>query len=70
MTRASVLRVQRAKMLYAPVKDGDIVGRIEYTLDGKTLASTNLTAVEYSNTQNKNKSIWTKIKDFFTYGKE
>ncbi len=56
--------------LYAPVKDGDIVGRIEYTLDGKLLASNNLIAVEYSNTQNKNKNIWTKIKEFFTYGKE
>lgn len=56
--------------LYAPVKDGDIVGRIEYTLDGKLLASNNLIAVEYSNTQNKNKNIWTKIKEIFTYGKE
>lgn len=56
--------------LYAPVKDGDVVGRIEYTLDGKKLASTNLIAVEYSNSQNKTKSIWTKIKEFFTYGKE
>lgn len=56
--------------LYAPVKDGDVVGRIEYTLDGKKLASTNLIAVEYSNSQNKSKSIWTKIKEFFTYGKE
>lgn len=56
--------------LYAPVKDGDVVGRIEYTLDGRLLESTKLTAVEYSNLQNKNKSIWTKIKEFFTYGKE
>ena len=69
--KSNVVRTVYAdNFLYAPVKDGDIVGRIEYTLDGKTLASTNLTAVEYSNTQNKNKSIWTKIKDFFTYGKE
>lgn len=69
--KSNVVRTAYAdNFLYAPVKDGDIVGRIEYTLDGKTLASTNLTAVEYSNTQNKNKSIWTKIKDFFTYGKE
>ena len=69
--KSNVVRTAYAdNFLYAPVKDGDIVGRIVYTLDGKTLASTNLTAVEYSNTQNKNKSIWTKIKDFFTYGKE
>lgn len=60
--------------LYAPIKDGDFVGRVDYTLDGRLLASTKLVAVEYSNSQNnsqrKNKSIWTKIKEFFTYGKE
>ena len=49
--KSNVVRTAYAdNFLYAPVKDGDIVGRIEYTLDGKTLASTNLTAVEYSNT--------------------
>lgn len=56
--------------LYAPIKDGDIVGRIDYILDGKLLASNNLVAVEYSNLKNKNKNIFTKIKEFFTYGKE
>jgi D-alanyl-D-alanine carboxypeptidase (penicillin-binding protein 5/6) len=54
--------------LYAPIKDGQELGRVEYALDGKILATTKLVAAGNINYINKEKSIFTKIKEFFTYG--
>ena len=54
--------------LYAPIKNGEELGRVEYILDGKMLAVTKLFASENINQLNEEKSIWTKIKEFFTYG--
>ena len=65
-------KVQRTvyadSFLYAPVKAGEELGRVEYTLDGRILATTRLLASKNINQTNEEKSIWTKIKEFFTYG--
>lgn len=54
--------------LYAPICDGNILGRIEYTLDGSKIAENDLVAAGYNNYIKENKSLWTKIKELFTYG--
>ena len=65
-------RVERTvytdSFLYAPIKDADVLGRVEYTLDGVIIESTELTAAGYNNYKKEEKSLWTKIKEFFTYG--
>lgn len=65
-------KVQRTvyadSFLYAPVKAGEELGRVEYTFDGRILATTRLLASKNINQTNEEKSIWTKIKEFFTYG--
>lgn len=65
-------RVERTvyadSFLYAPICDGDVLGRIEYTLDGSVIAENNLVSAEYNNSIKENKSLWTKIKELFTYG--
>ena len=54
--------------LYAPVKQGDNVGRIEYTINGKMIEENKLVAVDSVNSKKENKNIFTMIKDLFTYG--
>lgn len=54
--------------LYAPVKDGEECGYIDYTLDGKSIARVSLAAAKSVATDKKIKSIWTIIKELFTYG--
>lgn len=54
--------------LYTPVKQGDNVGRIEYTLNGKIIEENKIVAVESVNSKKENKNIFTMIKDLFTYG--
>lgn len=56
--------------LYAPIKQSDVVGRIEYTINGKKTAETKLIAVDSVKSRKKNKNIFTIIKDLFTYGKK
>ena len=54
--------------LYAPIKQGDDVGRIEYILKGKTIGENKIVAVDSVNSKKENKNIFTMIKDLFTYG--
>ncbi len=54
--------------LYAPIKKHEVVGRIEYLIDGKKIAETNLISVERINSIKENKNIFTKIKELFTHG--
>ena len=54
--------------LYAPIKENEVCGRIDYVLNGKTIASVNLVATDNVNSIKENKSIWTIIKEMFTYG--
>ena len=54
--------------LYAPVKQGDNVGRIEYSLNGKMIEENKIVAVDSINSIKENKNIFTMIKDLFTYG--
>ncbi len=57
-------RVLSDSFLYAPVQPDDVVGRIEYTLDGKIIMTTNLLAGSMAKRQEDN-SIFRKIKDLF-----
>ena len=61
-------KVYLDSFLYAPIKQGDNVGKIEYTLNGKTIEENNLVAVDSINSKKENKNIFTIIKDLFTYG--
>lgn len=54
--------------LYAPVSENQKVGEIIYTLDGKVLKSVSLEAVSEIKVQSVKKSLWEKIKEWFTYG--
>jgi len=54
--------------VYAPVRAGEQLGRIDYTLDGKTLKSVALTAAEDVGEKPYKKNIFQKIKELFTYG--
>lgn len=64
------------RFLYAPVKAGDIVGRIDYTLDGAVVASERLAAdrevaLNFDPDAVKPgfwENLWHKIKNFFTGG--
>lgn len=61
-------RVCTESFLYAPIKKNDVCGRVEYTLNGKKVATVNLVAGTENNSINENKSLWTIIKEMFTYG--
>lgn len=63
-----VRKIYIDSFLYAPVKENETVGRIEYLLDNKSIASINLVAAETVNSKNENKNIFTIIKELFTYG--
>lgn len=54
--------------VYAPIHAGDALGRIDYTLDGKTLKSVPLVAVDDVEYKQVKKNIFQKIKELFTYG--
>lgn len=54
--------------LYAPIKENDVCGRIEYRLKNEVIASVNLVAAEEIYSKKENKSIWDSIKELFTYG--
>ena len=53
---------------YAPVCTGDVLGRIDYALDGKVLDSVKLVAAEDVAAKKTTKSFIQKIKEFLTYG--
>ncbi|MCH5296065.1 MAG: D-alanyl-D-alanine carboxypeptidase [Ruminococcus sp.] len=63
-----VRKVYCDSFLYAPIKENQVVGVIEYTLDGEILASNNLVAIKKVDSYIENKSIFKKIKELFTYG--
>ena len=54
--------------VYAPVSEGDVIGRIDCVLDGEVLRSIPLTAVQDVKARKVKKSFIKKIKEFFTYG--
>lgn len=58
-------RVYMDNFLYAPISDGDTVGKVVYTLDGKVLAEHKLIATAKNNSRQENKSFWDYIKGLF-----
>lgn len=63
-----VRKVYLDSFVYAPIKANQTVGKIEYLIDGKTIARVNLVAVNDVNSQKENKSLFDIIKELFTYG--
>lgn len=63
-----VRKVYCDSFLYAPIKDNQTVGVIEYILDGKIIESNNLIAIKKVNSIKENKNFFTRIKELFTYG--
>lgn len=61
-------KVYLDNFVYAPVKKGDALGRIDYLLDGKVLKSVNLKADENVGEKRVKKGLFQRIKEFFTYG--
>ena len=53
---------------YAPVKKGDVFGKIEYSLDGRRLKTVELVAVEDIEARTVKKNLFQKIKEYFSYG--
>ncbi len=54
--------------VYAPVKQGETLGRIDYLLHGRVIHSTPLTAAEDVKRRTVKKSLWKTIKEWFSYG--
>lgn len=63
-----VRKIYCDSFLYAPIKENQAVGVIEYTLDNKVVASNNLIAIKKVDSNKENKGIFAKIKELFTYG--
>lgn len=63
-----VRKVYCDSFLYAPIKENQAVGVIEYWLDDEILLSNNLIAMKTVNSKKENKNIFTRIKELFTYG--
>lgn len=63
-----VRRVELPRFLYAPVRQGDAVGRVTYWLDGETLASFPLYAEGDVPYQEAEPGFWEKIAGFFGWG--
>lgn len=72
LPREDYNRVKREIVLdnfiYAPVKAGGKLGRVRYTLRGKTIAVHSLIALTDNNSYRENKSVWDYIKGFFNNG--
>lgn len=56
--------VELPAFVYAPIKEGDIVGKIQYILNGKVIETNNVFAQKQSSCANKEKNI---IKKFFDF---
>ena len=54
--------------VYAPITEGETLGRIDYLLDGKVLKTVVLTAADDVAAKRVKKGIFQKIKEFLTYG--
>ena len=61
-------KIYADSFLYAPIGKNDVVGRIDYLIDGKVVSSVSLVAVDEVEIKKENKNIFTKIKELFTYG--
>ena len=61
-------KVYLDNFVYAPISKGEVLGKIDYTLDGKVIHSTPLVAVEDIAFYKTEKSLWDRIKDLFTNG--
>lgn len=61
-------KIYADNFVYAPVQKHETVGRIDYILNGKTIHSVNLIATDKVEIKKVRKSIFTKIKELFTYG--
>lgn len=61
-------KVYLDNFVYAPLKKGDSLGRIDYLLDGKVLKSVAIKAAENVGAKTVKKGIFQRIKEFFTYG--
>ncbi len=63
-----VKKIYVDSFLYAPIKENEVVGKIEYTIDNKVIASADIISACNVNSKRENKIIFTKIKELFTYG--
>ena len=63
-----VRTVELPHFLYAPIRQGDTVGRIVYTLDGKVIASNDIIAEDDCPYFEKGFSLWESIGWFFGFG--
>ena len=61
-------KIYADSFFYFFIGKNDVVGRIDYLIDGKVVSSVNLVAVDEVEIKKENKNIFTKIKELFTYG--
>lgn len=58
--------VEVSPFLYAPLKQGQVVGKVKYQVDGEVLASNDLIIEKDVNLVKANKSIWQRLSAAFT----
>ena len=63
-----VRTVELPRFVYAPIRQGDTVGRIVYTLDGKVIAVNDIIAEDDCPYFEKSFSLWESIGRFFGFG--
>lgn len=56
--------IELPRFVYAPVRNGQLVGKVKYLLDGEEIASSGLTAQQDVEAIPYTPSLWEKIKDF------
>ena len=61
-------KVYADSFLYAPIAKDEVVGKIEYSIDGKVISSVNLLSAEEVKIKKQNNNIFLKIKELFTDG--
>ena len=57
--------IELPRFAYAPVRNGQLVGKVRYLLDGEEIASSGLMVQQDVDALPHNPSLWEKIKDFF-----
>lgn len=61
-------KIMLDNFLYAPIKENEFVGKINYLINGKVIETVNIIAINKINSKKEVKTIFTFIKELFTYG--
>lgn len=57
--------VEVPSFLYAPLKEGQVIGKVKYKLNGKVIASNDLLVSKDEDMVKQKRNVWVKLYDFF-----